>query len=126
MCFENIQQIYRKTPTKCDFNRVALQNFEITLRHKCSPVNLLHIFRTPFYKNTYGELLLQIRNLVAGYTNRDNIGYLRGITAKNTVISPNSLVWTFCRNAQFSHSFGRIAENYAETVPFHNMYTPRN
>ena len=25
---------------------------EITLRHGCSPVNLLHIFRTPFYKNT--------------------------------------------------------------------------
>ena len=27
-------------------------------RHGCSPVNLLHIFRTPFYKNTYGGLLL--------------------------------------------------------------------
>ena len=40
---------------KCDFNKVALQ---ITLRHGCSPVNLLHIFRTPFFKNTYGEMLL--------------------------------------------------------------------
>ena len=26
---------------------------EITLRHGCSPVNLLHIFRTAFYKSTY-------------------------------------------------------------------------
>ena len=26
-------------------------------------------------------------------------------TAKNTVISPNSLVWKFCAEAQFSHSF---------------------
>ena len=25
---------------------------EITLRHGCSPVNFLHIFRTPFYKST--------------------------------------------------------------------------
>ena len=31
--------------------------FEIALRHGCSPVNLLHILRTPFYKNTCGGLL---------------------------------------------------------------------
>ena len=31
---------------------------EITLRHGCSPVNLLHIFRTPFHKSTSGRLLL--------------------------------------------------------------------
>ena len=31
---------------------------EIAPRHGCSPVNLLHIFRTPFLKNTYGWLLL--------------------------------------------------------------------
>ena len=35
-----------------------LCNFiEITLRHGCSPVNLLYIFRTPFLKNTSGRLL---------------------------------------------------------------------
>ena len=40
-----------------------LCNFiEITFRHGCSPVNLLHIFRTPFSKNTYGRLLLCINN----------------------------------------------------------------
>ena len=33
---------------------------EITLRCGCSPVNLLHIFRTHFYKDTYGGLLLTI------------------------------------------------------------------
>ena len=31
---------------------------EITLLHGCSPVNLLHIFRTTFPKNTSGGLLL--------------------------------------------------------------------
>ena len=33
---------------------------EITLRHGYSPINLLHIFRTPFPKNTSGRLLLSI------------------------------------------------------------------
>ena len=31
---------------------------EITLQHGCSPVNLLHIFRTPFPKDTSGGLYL--------------------------------------------------------------------
>ena len=35
-----------------------LCNFiEIALQHGCSPVNLLHIFRTPFLSNTSGRLL---------------------------------------------------------------------
>ena len=33
---------------------------EITLQHGCSPETLLHIFRTPFSKNTSGRLLLKI------------------------------------------------------------------
>ena len=43
-CSENMQQIYRRT--------------QIVLRHGCSPVNLMHIFRTSFSKNTSGWLLL--------------------------------------------------------------------
>ena len=31
---------------------------EITLRHGCSPINLIHIFRTLFYKITSGGLIL--------------------------------------------------------------------
>ena len=30
---------------------------QISLLHGCSPVNLLHIFRTPFYNKTYGGLV---------------------------------------------------------------------
>ena len=53
-CPGSMQQIYRRTPMpKCDFNFI-----EITLRHGCSPVNLLYIFGTPFSKNTSGWLLL--------------------------------------------------------------------
>ena len=41
---DNIQQIYRRTPmSKSDFNKVVLQS-------RCSPVNLLQIFRTPFLR----------------------------------------------------------------------------
>ena len=44
----NMQQIYRRTlMSKCDFNKVAKQ-----LRHGYSPVNLVHIFRAPFPRNT--------------------------------------------------------------------------
>ena len=41
---------------------------EITLRHGCSPVNLLHFFRTPLPKNTSGGLL----NLLCPLTITEN------------------------------------------------------
>ena len=80
-CSKNLQQIYRRTPipkcdfNKVDFNKVALRcsenmqqiyrrtpmpkcGFDKSHQHVCSPVNLLHIFRTPFPKNTPGGLPL--------------------------------------------------------------------
>ena len=44
---------------ECDCNQVASNFIEIVLRHGFSPVNLLHIFRTSFLKNTSGRLLLK-------------------------------------------------------------------
>ena len=45
---------------KCDFNKVTKLFFlKAHFRHAHSPVTLLHIFRTPFCKNTYGGLLLE-------------------------------------------------------------------
>ena len=44
-------------------------------------------------------------------------------TAYNTVTSPKFLVWKFCGKAQFSHSFGRFARNYAETAFPQNFIT---
>ena len=42
-----------------------LSNFiEITLRHKCSPVNLLYIFRITFSENTYRGLLLTLGRIL--------------------------------------------------------------
>ena len=44
---------------KYDFNKVACNFNEIALQHRCSHVNLLHIF-TSFPRNTSGRLLLKI------------------------------------------------------------------
>ena len=53
-----MQQIYRRiSMPKCDFNKVAKNFIEITVRHGCSPVNLLHVFITPFFKNISVGLL---------------------------------------------------------------------
>ena len=60
-CSENILQIYWKTPmTKCDFNKVLSNFIWITLWYGYSLVKLLHIFRTPFPKNTSGGLPLEV------------------------------------------------------------------
>ena len=50
---------------------------EITFQHGCSPVNLLHIFRIPFLKNTFPWLLkdkvnLKIYDVTAWLTNNSN------------------------------------------------------
>ena len=62
-CSKNMQQIYRGTLLpKWDFNLQS--NFiEIALRHGCSSVKVLHIFKTSFSKNTSGSLLLYFNPL---------------------------------------------------------------
>ena len=59
-CSENIQQIYKRAPMpKCDFDKVGLQLYwNHTSAWVFSAVNLLHIFKIPFSRNTSGWLLL--------------------------------------------------------------------
>ena len=48
----------RENPCRRAISIKIQSNFiEITLRHGCSPVNLVHIFSIPFLKNTSGRLL---------------------------------------------------------------------
>ena len=62
---ENIQQIYREHPCQIVISVKLLCNFiEITFRHRCSRVNLLNIFRTPFYNNTSRGLLLEVPKML--------------------------------------------------------------
>ena len=50
---------FTEHPCRSVISKKLLCNFiEITLQHGCSSVNLLHIFRKPFYKNNSGGLLL--------------------------------------------------------------------
>ena len=49
---------------------------EITLRPGCSPVNLLHIFRTTFPKNTYERLLLNFARFFITTFLKNSSGYL--------------------------------------------------
>ena len=55
--------------TKYDINKVAKQRhfINIALLHRCSPVNLLHTFRTPFLKNNSGWLLLKSKFEILKY-----------------------------------------------------------
>ena len=61
-CFENMLQIYRRTPTpKCYFKKVAFQLYW----HRTSvAARLLHIFRTLFSKNTSRRLLLPMSDRI--------------------------------------------------------------
>ena len=72
---------------------------EMTLRHWCSPVNLLHIFRTSFPKNTSRWLLVFLdtasdifcliislsKNLIESSIKEIGIEFLRHIDFKNSV-----------------------------------------
>ena len=62
---KSILKLYRKFIREQPYWSVIsiklLYNFiEIALWHGCSPVNLLHISRTPFLKNTSRRLLLKV------------------------------------------------------------------
>ena len=61
-----MQQIYRRG--------VALQLIEIAHQNGCSPVTLLHIFRTAFLKNTSVGLLLYIEKCVDELGREDQKG----------------------------------------------------
>ena len=55
-----------ENPCQSEISIKLLYNFiEITLRHGCYPVNLVHIFRPPIYKDTYGKVLLNAPMVIA-------------------------------------------------------------
>ena len=102
-CSENMQQIYRRTPmAKCDFVKVALHKFsgehpcrsvisiklliEITLRHGCFPLNLLHIFRTPFTRNTSEWPLLPERLIKRSFRKHPPFVYCKN-SRKTSLVS---------------------------------------
>ena len=86
---------------KCDFNKVAKQ-----LRYVCSTVNMQHIFRTPFPKNTSDTLLLKrLQNLRKEDCNR-------ALFSK----SCRSTTWNFTKHELirvcFSVNFTKFSSKY--------------
>ena len=68
---------------KCNF-------IKITLRYECSPVNLLHIFKTPFLKSSSGGLLLVQQhfiqtNLRIMFTTINDLNNLDKLTGENII-----------------------------------------
>ena len=66
--------------------------------------------------------------LLKPFSSTSNAGTLWWVfaryTTKNSVILPNILVWTFCRNTQFPQSFGWFTQNFTDIVHFHiNFHT---
>ena len=47
-------------------------------------------------------------------------------TAKNTLISPNFLMWKFCGKTQFSQSFTQYTQNTTKTARFDKISTSGN
>ena len=47
---------------KCISIKLFCNFIEIALLHGCSPVNVLHVFRTPNYKNTLSEFQRKCRS----------------------------------------------------------------
>ena len=53
---------------KCDLKLKLQRNvIEIALWYRCSPINLLHIIRTPFYRNTSGFYFMATFNVQITY-----------------------------------------------------------
>ena len=96
---------------------VAKQLIEIVLRHGCSPVNLLHIFRTPLPKNTSEGLLLTRLFIKPGIQERGteceergecSLGF-RGILQR---IPGNVIILTF--RGMFKRIPGNVLEDTEE------------
>ena len=86
---ENMQQLYRRRRMpKCDI--------EISPQHAWCPVNLLHILRKPFYKTTFGWLLLSVALCICcGFINPEIIkSVLRKCSVKNFVLKKSSVKFT--------------------------------
>ena len=91
-CAKNMQKIYRRTLMLCNF-------IEIALWHGSSPVNLLHIFRIPFRKNTSGRVLLTVmraatkRNRFSKGISKKTYKYQRDLIAKKYKSSLPTHIW---------------------------------
>ena len=91
MCSENMQQIYRRHPCRSATSMKLLCNsVEIALQHGCSPVNLLHIFRTSFPKRHVTRRRGEIQLFLSTRT------FNLGLKTENFDPRVKWISWPFC------------------------------
>ena len=114
-CSENTQQIYRRTPIrKSDLTKLISNFIEITLWHGCSLVNLMHIFRTHFPKNTSGGVLL---NFAMAEHQVDFSYYFKSSTRRKGIFSRNILIFRSShRRCSVKKVFLEISQNSQENT----------
>ena len=100
-CSKNYSKFTGEHPCQSAISIKLQSNFiETALRHECSPVNLLHIFRTHFPRNTSGWLLLHLEPCQAS------------ILRRKTILTLKWGLWNNCS------SRGAFPQKNAETFTF--------
>ena len=93
-------------PSRSAISVKLLCNFiEITLRHGCSPVNLLHIFRTLFPRNTSGGMLLG--RAFSSREQQNNIGMIESAAFTNPL---------WARLWKHSETWDKVSRNGARKI----------
>ena len=105
-----------ENPGRSVISLKLLCNFiEIALRHACSSVNLLHIFRTPFPKNTPGRLLLSLvnssRKIIRTSQNLKHV-HIKYYFHEFLIIFCLTIVDSFCLKFDFSLHQKNTAHKY--------------
>ena len=88
-CSENMQQMYRRSLIRR------------TLPHGCCPINLLHIFRTSYPKNTSGRLILKLKQMICQcelYCSSIEIFFTKNVIAMSRRISTTTIFATVLRS----------------------------
>ena len=99
---ENMQEIYRRTTMpKCDKATLLKSHLSLGV---LSPVNLLHIFRTHFPKNTSGRLFLNLFCLTKRsiFTNLTFLLFNRQIDLNNYIVLIYTCSQFFCQFCSIS------------------------
>ena len=95
---------YRRTPMpKCVSIKLLCNFIEITLWYGWSPVNLLHIFRTPLTKNTSGWMLLYFQSSRKKNASKKKNGNGRKTTKLKTTIKRQTKIYFLGVMMKFSY-----------------------
>ena len=108
---------------------IKLQNnfIETTLRKGCCPVNLLHIFKTPFLKNTSEWLLLYLETVLNQFWNKKRrsayipslLEYQKNFKWQNWIIPSVDDIVNMCDDKMPRHKwfFGHIFDIITQASP---------